>query len=89
MVGNADIIELSREDNLVAKLVQKYMGNKNPARIKATMILTLAGDSITAPINNPKETANNPPNKTAIIITSQWATQRQLNAKIIKEAVRL
>lgn len=89
MVGNAEIIEFSKGDNLDAILVQKYMGNKNPARIKAIMIFTFAGNSIMVPTNKPKETANNPPAKTAIMITSQWVTHRQLNAKIIDEAVRL
>ena len=89
MVGNAVIIEFSTGDNLEAKLVQKYMGIKNPARIKATTILTLAGDSIMVPTNKPKETAHNPPTRIAIIIMSQWVIQRQLNAKIISDAIRL
>jgi hypothetical protein len=89
MDGNADIIKLNEGDIFEAKLVQKYKGNNNPAKITAPRIFTLVEDSIAVPINKPKETADNPPARTAIIIMSQWFTQRQLNAKIINEAVKL
>ena len=66
---SVEMMEFSDGDNLEDKLVQKYIGNKNPARIRATVILTLAGVSIITPINKPKETAINPPAKTMLFET--------------------